>query len=34
MDEIVVEELYSGFLGTAPGGYVARLPGRAATEYR
>jgi hypothetical protein len=35
MDEIVVEELYPGFPGTArPGGYVAGLLGRAATEYR
>jgi len=34
MDEIVVEERYSGFPGTAPGGYVAGLLGRAATEYR
>lgn len=34
MDEIVVEERYSGIPGTALGGYVARLLGRAATGCR
>lgn len=34
MDEIVVEERYSGIPGTVLGGYVAGLLGRAATEYR